>query len=137
MSAGRTVTFVMIKPDGVERGLIGAVIQRFEQKEFKLVQISDVRPTVDMVEEHYAEHKGKPFFDDLVASLAGKKVVCMLWSAEEDTVKQVRALIGSASVADRLPGTIRHDFASTVRRNVIHASDSTQAVVREMNIWFK
>jgi nucleoside-diphosphate kinase len=118
-------TFVLIKPDAVERKLVGDIISRFEKKGFVLIDMRMIEPTREQVEEHYSEHKEKPFFDDLVAFMKSGPVVAMVWVGE-DAIATGRALLVD----------IRKDMATSVRKNACHASDSPEAAVREHAIWF-
>ncbi|MGL4799378.1 MAG: nucleoside-diphosphate kinase [Cellulosilyticaceae bacterium] len=129
-------TFVMIKGDGVKRGLMGEIIKRIEQKEFHINQIKLLRPSRDIVEEHYKEHKGKPFFEELVTYITGGPVLIMEVEGE-DAVDLVRKLMGDKDPHKALPGTIRGDFSHSTTQNIIHGSDSTESAVRELAIWFK
>jgi len=132
----QTKTFIMIKPDGVERGLMGQVIARFEKKGLQLQRVRLAHAARGLVELHYREHSGKPFFKQLVDSIAGKNVLCMVWAGPSDIVAQARTLIGDSKIERRLPGTIRHDFACGFRDNVIHGSDCEEAVAWETSVWF-
>lgn len=130
-------TFVMCKPDAVERGLIGEIVARLERKGLRLVA-ADLR-SVDKshAQVHYAEHAEKPFFGDLVDFLARAPVFAMVVEGPTDnTFSLVRKLVGATKVDDAEPGTIRGDFATTTTENLVHASDSHEAAAREMELWF-
>jgi len=126
----------MIKPDGVGRGLIGACIQRLEQRGLKLVGLKFQRLSRKTAETHYAEHKGKPFFEDLVAFITSGPTVQMVWEGR-DAVAVVRRMNGATDSAQAEPGTIRGDFSLSKQRNVIHASNSPETAAREIALYFK
>ncbi|WP_215141495.1 nucleoside-diphosphate kinase [Exiguobacterium qingdaonense] len=128
-------TFLMVKPDGVKRGLIGEIISRFENKGYTLNRLEMVTPSVEVAEAHYAEHKEKPFFGELVQFLTSGPVVAMEWEGE-DIVAVSRLMIGKTKPLDAQPGTIRGDLASTMSQNVIHGSDSVDSAERELSLWF-
>ncbi|WP_214826598.1 nucleoside-diphosphate kinase [Exiguobacterium algae] len=128
-------TFLMIKPDGVKRGLIGEIVSRFENKGYTLNRLEMVTPTVEVAEAHYAEHKEKPFFGELVEFLTSGPVVAMEWEGE-NIVAVSRLMIGKTNPLDAQPGTIRGDLASTMSQNVIHGSDSVESAERELALWF-
>lgn len=134
MTAERT--FVMIKPDGVRRGLIGTCIHRLEQRGLKLVGLKFQRLTREIAETHYAEHRGKAFFEDLVAFITSGPTVQMVWEGR-DAVAVVRRMNGATDSAQADPGTIRGDFSLSKQRNIIHASDSPETAVREIALYFK
>lgn len=129
-------TFVMVKPDGVQRGLIGEVISRLERKGLKIVAMKMMKIEDSLAKEHYAEHKEKPFFGDLISYITSGPVVAMVVEGKE-AVKVVRMLVGQTNPREALPGTIRGDYGMDVGRNVIHASDSTSSAEREINLFFK
>lgn len=126
-------TFVMVKPDGVHRGLVGDVIGRLEERGLKLVGAKVIQLDREMAEEHYGEHTDKPFFDDLVSFITSGPVVPMVWEGQ-DATRQVRQMIGETDPADAAPGTIRGDFALDLGRNVVHASDHEDAGANEREI---
>lgn len=128
-------TFVMVKPDGVKRGLIGEIITRFEHKGYTLNRLEMLIPSVEVAESHYTEHKDKPFFGELVAFLTSGPVVAMEWEGE-NIVAVSRLMIGKTNPLDAQPGTIRGDLASTMSQNVIHGSDSVESAERELSLWF-
>lgn len=128
-------TFIMVKPDGVQRGLIGEIVSRFEKKGFvlagaKLMQISN-----ELAEEHYGEHKERPFFGELVDFITSGPVFAMVWEGE-DVVKTSRHMIGATNPQEANPGSIRGDYAVTVGKNIIHGSDSLESAEREINLFF-
>ncbi len=128
-------TFVMIKPDGVQRGLIGEIISRIEKKGLKIVGMKMLRVSKDLAENHYAEHKGKDFFESLVDYITSSPVIAMVVEGR-DAVKVMRSLVGKTNPLDASPGTIRGDFAMDVGRNIIHASDSLESAEREISLFF-
>jgi nucleoside-diphosphate kinase len=128
-------TFIMVKPDGVRRGLIGEVISRFERKGFVLQRARLVEPTEDVAARHYAEHEGKPFYGSLLEFITSGPVMAMEWSGES-IIAVARTMMGATNPADASPGTIRGDRASELQENVIHGSDSAESAQRELAIWF-
>ncbi|XP_060809499.1 nucleoside diphosphate kinase A 1-like [Amyelois transitella] len=131
----RERTFIMVKPDGVQRGLIGPIITRFENRGFKMVALKLMSPKKDMLLEHYEDLKDRPFFSELVTYMHSGPVVPMVWEGE-DVVKISRQMLGATNPADSKPGTIRGDFSIDISRNVIHGSDSVEAADKEISIWF-
>ena len=129
-------TFVIVKPDGVARGLVGEIIQRLESKQLRVVA-ADMR-TIDRItaERHYAEHVGKPFYDPLVAFITGGPSLLLIVEGPEGTWKIVRTLMGTTDPKDAAPGTIRGDLATITKENLIHGSDSPESVEREIAIFF-
>ncbi len=128
-------TFVMIKPDAVQRGLIGEIIKRFEQKGLKIIGLKMVHVNRELAEQLYDIHKGKPFFEPLVEYITSAPVVTMVLEGE-NVVTIVRRMLGATNSAEAAPGTIRGDFAVTVARNVVHASDATERAQYEMSLFF-
>jgi len=128
-------TFIMVKPDGVERGLVGDVIGRFERKGLILEKMRMLTITEEMAGRHYAEHTDKPFFGELVAFITSGPVVAMEWSGE-GAVAVARMLMGITNPADAGPGTIRGDFGLIISHNIVHGSDSVQSAERELGIFF-
>ena len=128
-------TFVMVKPDGVARGLVGEVISRFERKGFTLDRLRMLTIDEDMAGRHYAEHVDKPFFGELVAFITSGPVVAMQWSGES-AVSVARTLMGVTNPAEAAPGTIRGDFGLEITNNVVHGSDSPVSAERELSIFF-
>ncbi|KAJ6946069.1 hypothetical protein NC651_000980 [Populus alba x Populus x berolinensis] len=129
-------TFIAIKPDGVQRGLISEIISRFERKGFKLVAIKIVVPSKDFAQKHYHDLKTRPFFDGLCDFLSSGPVVAMVWEGE-GVIKYGRKLIGATDPQKSEPGTIRGDLAVVVGRNIIHGSDGPETAKEEVNLWFK
>jgi nucleoside-diphosphate kinase len=128
-------TFIMVKPDGVERGLVGEVISRFEKKGFTLERMRMLTPTSEIATEHYAEHVDKPFFGELLEFITRGSVVAMEWSGEE-AVASARNIMGATNPANAAPGSIRGDLASLLTENIVHGSDSVESAQRELSIWF-
>ena len=129
-------TFLMVKPDGVQRRLIGEIVSRFERKGFKLIGAKFVKMTREQAEFHYAEHRGKDFFESLVSFITSGPVLAMVWEGE-NVIELSRKLIGKTKVTDAEPGSIRGDFASTTQFNLIHGSDSPESAEREIGNFFK
>lgn len=129
-------TFVIVKPDGVERGLVGEIVHRLENKQLRVVA-ADMR-TIDRItaERHYAEHVGKPFYEALVTFITGGPSLLLVVEGPEETWKVVRTLMGATDPQDAAPGTIRGDLATKARENLIHGSDSPASVEREIAIFF-
>jgi len=128
-------TFIMVKPDGVRRGLVGEVIGRFERKGLQLEQIRRLVITEDLARTHYAEHVEKPFFPDLLAFITSGPVVAMEWSGE-DAVSVCRDLMGATDPKKAAPGTIRGDLGLAVTENLVHGSDGPESATRELEIFF-
>ncbi|KAM2227856.1 hypothetical protein ACFXTI_014620 [Malus domestica] len=128
-------TFIAIKPDGVQRGLIAEIISRFERKGFKLVGIKVVVPTKDFAQKHYHDLKERPFFSGLCDFLSSGPVIAMVWEGE-GVIKYGRKLIGATDPQKSEPGTIRGDLAVVVGRNIIHGSDGPETAKDEINLWF-
>ncbi|SEN25298.1 nucleoside-diphosphate kinase [Paenibacillus sp. OV219] len=128
-------TFLMVKPDGVQRGLIGEIVSRFERKGLKLVAAKFMMITPELAERHYAEHIGKPFYPPLVAFVTSGPVFAMVWQGD-NVIGLTRALIGKTDALEAAPGTIRSDFAVHTNFNLIHGSDSPQSAEREIGIFF-
>tara|TARA_Y100001968_G_scaffold333671_1_gene398221 strand:+ start:15310 stop:15768 length:459 start_codon:yes stop_codon:yes gene_type:complete len=133
MSAQRT--FIAIKPDGVQRGLIGEILKRFEQKGFKLVGLKQLIPSRQLAESHYGVHKERPFFSGLVDFITSGPVVAMVWEGD-GVIASARKLIGSTKPLEAEPGTIRGDLAVNIGRNVIHGSDGPDTAEFEIDLWF-
>ncbi|XP_030473785.2 nucleoside diphosphate kinase 1 [Syzygium oleosum] len=129
------LTFIMIKPDGVQRGLIGEIIGRFEKKGFSLKGLKLVSVDRPFAEKHYADLSAKPFFSGLVDYIISGPVVAMVWEGK-GVVTTGRKIIGATNPAESAPGTIRGDFAIDIGRNVIHGSDSVESATKEIALWF-
>lgn len=128
-------TFVMIKPDGVRRGLVGTILQRYEQKGLRIVDAKFMKVPRKLAEEHYREHRSKPFFSDLINYITSGPVFAMVLEGEK-AVSLVRLLNGATRVEEALPGTIRGDFATSTTENLVHGSDSVENAEREISLWF-
>lgn len=128
-------TFVMIKPDGVRRGLIGEIIQRFERRGMKIVGMKLLKMSRETAEKLYEEHKGKSFYEELVNYITSGPVVCMVIEAD-DAVNVIRKMIGNTDPKEAPPGTIRGDYGLSKSENTIHASDSIEKAQREISIFF-
>ncbi len=128
-------TFLMVKPDGVQRNLVGSIVQRFEEKGFTLVGSKLMQISNDLAETHYGEHKERPFFGELVEFITSGPVFAMVWEGE-DVIKTARTMMGATNPQEASPGTIRGDHGITVGKNIIHGSDSTESAEREINLFF-
>ncbi|QHT62795.1 nucleoside-diphosphate kinase [Paenibacillus lycopersici] len=128
-------TFVMVKPDGVRRGLIGSIVARFEQKGFALAAIELLQIDRELAEQHYGELRQKPFFGELVDYLTSGPVCAMVWQGEH-AVENARALIGKTNPVEAAPGTIRGDYAMDIAGNIVHGSDSAASAAREIGLFF-
>ncbi|XP_075993114.1 nucleoside diphosphate kinase, mitochondrial [Genypterus blacodes] len=129
-------TLIAVKPDGVQRRLVGKVIQRFEQKGFKLVGLKMLQVSEDLLSQHYRELRTKPFYPSLVHYMTSGPVVVMVWEGH-NVVQTSRAMVGQTNPAEARPGTVRGDFSIHVSRNVVHASDSLEGAQREIQLWFQ
>lgn len=129
-------TFIAIKPDGVQRGLISEIVSRFERKGYKLVAIKLVVPSKEFAEQHYYDLKERPFFNGLCEFLSSGPVLAMVWEGQ-GVIKYGRKLIGATDPQNSEPGTIRGDLAIIVGRNIIHGSDGLETAKNEINLWFK
>jgi nucleoside-diphosphate kinase len=129
-------TLVIVKPDGVERGLTGEILSRLERKGLVIIAAELRRLDRPTAERHYAEHAGKPFFEGLVSFITRSPVLVAVFEGPEDTWRIVRTLMGTTNPADAAPGTIRGDLASVMSENLIHGSDSAESAAREIEIFF-
>ena len=129
-------TFIAIKPDGVQRGLISEIIGRFERKGFKLVGLKQLIPSKELAQKHYGVHKDRPFFGDLVEFISSGPVIAMVWEGE-GVILNARKLIGATKPLEAEPGTIRGDLAIDIGRNIIHGSDGPETAAFEINLWFE
>ncbi len=132
----RERTFVMIKPDGVQRGLVGEIIRRLEQKGLKLVGLKMLWMDRGLAERHYEMHKGKPFFDQLIRFVTSSPVIAMVWEGE-NAIALVRTMMGALEPTEATPGSIRGDFACTKTMNLIHGADSPENAAREIALFFR
>jgi len=128
-------TFVMIKPDGVQRGLVGDIVARFERRGLKIAAMKMLLVSEDLAKKHYEEHAAKPFFPNLVSFIRSGPAVAMVVEGK-DVVPIVRSMVGATNPKNSNPGTIRGDFAVDMGRNVIHASDSPESAKREISLYF-
>ena len=128
-------TFFMIKPDGVQRNLVGEIISRVEAKGFKITKIKMITISKELAEQHYGEHKDKPFFSDLVSFITSGPVVAMQVEGE-NVVLQLRNLMGATNPSESTPGSIRGDLATELDKNVVHGSDSDESAERELSLFF-
>jgi nucleoside-diphosphate kinase len=129
-------TFLMIKPDGVQRGLVGEIIGRFERKGFQLAGMKLMRITRELAERHYAEHAGKPFYESLISFITSGPVVAMVWRGD-GVIAQARAMMGKTNPQEAAPGTIRGDYGVHTGFNLIHGSDSPESAEREIRLFFR
>lgn len=129
-------TFVMVKPDGVRRGLVGEVIRRFEQKGLKLKALKLIQVTPDLAAQHYAEHRDKPFYGELISFITSGPAVPMVFEGREAVVV-ARTLMGATDPAKSQPGTIRGDFGIEITENIVHGSDSPESAEREIGLYFR
>ncbi len=128
-------TFIMVKPDGVQRGLVGEVIKRFEAKGFKMRGLKLIQVSEELAGQHYAEHKERPFFPGLIAYITSAPVVAMCFEGK-NVVAEARKMLGATNPADAAPGTIRGDFGQDIGRNIIHGSDSVESAETELAVYF-
>ena len=128
-------TFIMIKPDGVERGLVDEIIGRFERIGLSMLGRRDLTPPLELAEAHYAVHSERPFYSELIEFITSGPVVAMAWNGE-DAIAASRKLIGATNWEDAEPGTIRADFARSIDHNVIHGSDGEDTAEFELGLWF-
>jgi len=129
-------TFLMIKPDGVQRGLVAKIIKRFEQRGYKLVAMKMMKADSVLLQAHYADLSSKPFFKSLCEFIGSGPVVPMVWEGK-DMVKQGRQMLGETNPLASKPGSIRGDFSIDLGRNIIHGSDSVESAKKEIALWFK
>ncbi|GAB4538973.1 MAG: nucleoside-diphosphate kinase [Pleurocapsa sp.] len=129
-------TFIMIKPDGVQRHLTGEIIHRFESKGFTLVGLKMMSVSRELAEKHYDVHKGKPFFSGLIDFITSAPVIAMVWEGES-VVSAARNIIGATNPITAAPGSIRGDFGVSIGRNLIHGSDAIETAKTEISLWFK
>ncbi|MAS99854.1 MAG: nucleoside-diphosphate kinase [Actinomycetota bacterium] len=129
-------TLVLCKPDAVERSLVGEIISRFEKKGLKIAALRMLTIGPELAEKHYAEHIGKPFYNDLVDFIGRSPAVAMVIEGPEDTWEIVRKMMGATNAAQAEPGTIRGDFSALFTENLVHGSDSAESAKREIEIFF-
>lgn len=128
-------TLVLVKPDGVRRGLVGEIIGRFERRTLAIAALKIVHPEKELIERHYEVHRGKPFFNNVVEFMSSGSVVAMVIRGE-NAIAVVRRMIGALSPLEAAPGTVRGDFTLSTRENLVHASDSVESAEREIPVWF-
>jgi nucleoside-diphosphate kinase len=129
-------SLVLIKPDGVQRALIGEITNRLEKRGLKLVAARLIAVPMGLAQKHYAVHEGKPFYEGLIKYITSSPVMAMVWEGE-NSIKAIRQTMGATNPAEAAPGSIRHDFALITSRNLTHASDSVENAELEINLWFK
>lgn len=129
-------SLVLVKPDGVQRGLVGEIISRLERRGLRLVAAKFVAVSRSLAEEHYAIHKGKPFYEGLLDYITAAPVMAMVWEGP-NAVAAIRQTMGATRPWEAAPGTVRHDFALEVGRNITHASDTPENGEKESALWFK
>jgi nucleoside-diphosphate kinase len=129
-------TLVLVKPDGVQRGLIGEVISRLERRGLRLVAAKFMKVSQELAETHYAIHKGKPFYEGLIRYITSAPVMAMVWEGP-NAIAAVRQTMGATRPTEAAPGSLRHDFALEVGRNLTHASDSVDNGAQEVALWFQ
>ena len=129
-------SLVLVKPDGVQRGLIGEVFARLERRGLRLVAAKFMAVSQELAETHYAIHKGKPFYDGLIAYITSAPVMAMVWEGP-NAVAAIRQTMGATRPTEAAPGSLRHDFALEVGRNLTHASDTIENGEKEVALWFK
>jgi nucleoside-diphosphate kinase len=129
-------TLVLVKPDGVQRGLIGEVISRLERRGLRLVGARFMQVSLELAQTHYAIHEGKPFYDGLIRYITSSPVMAMAWEGP-NAVAAVRQTMGATRPTEAAPGTLRHDFALEVSFNLTHASDSIENGQKEVDLWFQ
>ena len=130
-------TLILLKPDAVDRQLVGTIIQRYEQKGLKISAMKLLNVTQEMAQEHYGEHKEKPFFKDLVEFITSSPIVAMVLSGSEEAIRVARTINGATDPKEAVPGSIRGDLAVSKQYNLVHASDSPESAKREISIFFK
>lgn len=128
-------SLVLVKPDGVQRGLVGEVISRLERRGLRLVAAKFLQVNQELAEQHYAEHKGKPFYNGLIEYITSSPVMAMAWEGP-DAVAAIRQTMGSTKPTEAAPGSLRHDFGLQIGRNLTHASDKPETGAREVALWF-
>ena len=128
-------TLVIIKPDGIERGLMGEIISRYEKKGFEIRDCKLITADKETLEKHYTEHKGKSFYEELITYMTRGKVFVMIIEGNH-AIQIIRKLHGKTNPLEAQVGTIRGDFANSVTENIVHASDSKESAEREISIWF-
>jgi len=133
--AMRERTYIMVKPDGVQRGLVGTIIGRFEQRGYKLQALKLYQPSKGLIDQHYCDLVEKPFYPGMRDYMLSGPVACMVWEGKE-AVKMGRQMLGATNPMDSMPGTIRGDFSLEVGRNICHGSDCVENAEKEIALWF-
>jgi nucleoside-diphosphate kinase len=128
-------SLVLVKPDGVERRLVGEVLRRFETRGLRLVGLKLLVPPRELAEQHYAIHRDKPFFRELVDFITSGPVVAMAWEAD-DCITMIRTMMGPTNAVNAAPGTLRGDFCTEIQRNLVHGSDAPETAKTELALWF-
>ncbi len=128
-------SLVLVKPDGVQRGLVGEVMSRLERRGLRLIGAKFMQTSQELAEKHYGEHEGKPFYPGLLEYITSAPVMAMAWEGPKATAA-IRQTMGATRPTEAAPGTLRHDFALEVGRNLTHASDSPESGQREVGLWF-
>jgi nucleoside-diphosphate kinase len=128
-------SLVLVKPDGVQRGLIGEVISRLERRGLRLIAAKFLQVSQELAETHYAIHKGKPFYDSLIDYITSAPVMAMVWEGPS-AVAAIRQTMGATRPTDAAPGSLRHDFSLEIGRNLTHASDTLENSEKEVELWF-
>lgn len=129
-------TLVLVKPDGVQRGLIGEIVARLERRGLKLIGAKFMQVSIELAETHYGIHKGKPFYEGLIEYIISTPVMAMVWQGK-NAVAAVRQTMGATNPTEAVPGSVRHDFGLEIGRNITHASDSPENGEKETALWFK
>ena len=129
-------SLVLVKPDGVQRGLIGEIIRRFENRGLRLIGAKFMQVSPELAKAHYAVHEGKPFYDALIKFITSAPVMALVWTGPE-AISAIRQTVGKTRGTEADPGTIRHDYALQARYNLVHASDSVENAEAEIALWFK
>ncbi|MFD2762232.1 nucleoside-diphosphate kinase [Lentibacillus juripiscarius] len=129
-------TFLMVKPDGVQRNLVGDIVSRFERKGFKLAGAKLMQISDELAKTHYGEHQDKPFFGELVEFITSGPVFAMVWEGE-NVISTARDMMGKTNPLEAAPGTIRGDYGMTVGKNIIHGSDSSESAKKEIGLFFQ
>jgi len=129
-------TLILVKPDGVQRGLMGEIVSRFERRGLKLIGMKFIQMSQELANQHYAVHKERPFFNDLVTYITSGPALAMVWEGN-DAINAARATIGSTKPVEAAPGSIRGDFGMDIGRNLVHVSDSPENGVKEADLFFK
>ena len=129
-------SLVLVKPDGVQRALIGEVISRLERRGLRLVAAKFMKVSRELADTHYAIHQGKPFYDGLISYITSAPIMAMVWEGP-NAVAAIRQTMGATRPTEAAPGSLRHDFALEVGRNLTHASDTVENGANEVNLWFR